>query len=112
LAAGRLEVCPVRLGLTHWLVVPACAGVEAGVLRAEGAKGSGVVRGNTDYVPWAAAVLAPRVRLELGRGFAELVAEERFPLRRRTFKFRPDTFIHEIPDVAFGAVAAVGLRFP
>jgi hypothetical protein len=110
LLAGRLEVCPVRLALTRWLVVPACAGVEAGRLTAEG---KNVVTGATDHVTWAAAVLAPRVRLELGRGFAEVVAEERFPLVRQSFEFRqPKQVVHEIPDVSFGAAAAVGLRFP
>jgi hypothetical protein len=110
LLAGRLEVCPVRLGLSRSLVLPACAGVEAGVLIAEG-KG-GVVNPKTLDFAWVAAVLAPRVRLELGHVFAELVAEERFPLARRTFKFRPNSFVNEIPYVAFGAVATVGLRFP
>jgi hypothetical protein len=109
LFAGRLEVCPVRLALTRSLVVPACAGFEAGMLTAEGKV---VARPKTVDMAWAAAVLAPRVRLELGHVFAELAAEERFPLVRRTFKFRPDTPVAEIPYVAFGAVAAVGLRFP
>jgi hypothetical protein len=112
LFAGRLEVCPVRLVLARSLVLPACAGVEAGVLKAEG-KGRDVVNPKTVRWPWAAAVLAPRVRLDLGHVFAELVAEERFPLVRQPFKFnRPERLVYEIPSVAFGAVAAVGLRFP
>jgi hypothetical protein len=114
LLAGRLEVCPVRLGLTRWLLVPACAGVEAGRLTAAGRERTDVVvHPRTVHIAWAAAVLAPRLRLELSRVFAELVAEERFPFVPWTFKFnRPQGDIHEIPNVAFGAVAAVGLRFP
>jgi hypothetical protein len=112
LFAGRLEVCPVRLVLTRSLVLPACASVEAGVLEAEG-KGHEVVNPKTVYWPWAAAVLAPRLRFDLGHVFAELVAEERFPLVHRNFKFnRPQREVHQIPYVAFGAAAAVGLRFP
>jgi hypothetical protein len=112
--AGRLELCPARLALHPSLLVPACAGLELGSLTAEGRDRPGVVvHARTEQRAWAAAVLAPRIRLELGRMFGELVAEERFPLVRRTFRFnRPGGFIHEIPLVAFGAVAAVGLRFP
>jgi hypothetical protein len=107
LFAGTLEVCPVRLGLTRSLALPVCAGVEAGVLRAEGKGGPRVANPDTGYVAWVAAVLAPRLRLDLGRVFAELVAEERFPLVRREFKLRQsEQVIHDLPHVAFGAVGA------
>ncbi len=114
LAAGRLESCPVRLGLTRALVLPACVGFEAGVLTAAGRERAGVVvNPRTVHLPWAAALLAPRLRLETERLFAELVAEERFPLVGQTFRFnRQHGRVYEIHHVALGGVAAVGLRFP
>ncbi len=110
---GQSVLCVATLSLTSRLGVPLCAGLEAGVLSAEGVIAPPAVTfEESSVVPWVAAVLSPRLRLTGGRLFMELVPELRFPLVGHTFLFEnPTRTAYEIPPVAFGAALTVGVRF-
>ena len=110
---AHTDVCPLRLPLTSYLAVPLCAGVEGGVLWAEGVIAPpSVTFTRASYVGWFALLVTPRLRLTGSRVFAELVPELRVPLTRPVFAFtNPDRRVYGIPGLAVGATLTAGLRF-
>ncbi len=110
---ARGDVCVATLRLTSWLGVPLCAGLEAGVLWAEGVPSPPTVASvRSSYVPWIAGLVTPRVRLSGLRAYLELVPEIRIPFSGHSFLFEaPERTAYQTPDIAFGASLGAGLRF-
>ena len=110
---GRADGCFTLLRPAHWLGLPLCAGLEAGVLWAEGVVSAPAVTfSETSVIPWVAAVLSPRLRLSGDQAFVELAGELRAPLIRHTFLFEnPEREAYSVPAFAFGAAFSIGLRF-
>jgi hypothetical protein len=109
----RGEACVVALRLSALFSVPLCAGLEAGVLRAEGVVSApAVTAAEPSVVPWIAGLLTPRMRLATARAYVELVPELRLPFAGHTFTFEsPLRSAFTIPGVAAGVGLAAGMRF-
>jgi len=110
--AGHVDVCPLRIPLTSWLGVPLCAGLEEGMLWAEGVLSPPALTfTQPSYVGWLAVLLTPRLRVSGGRVFTELVPELRLPLTRPVFAFtNPDRRVYGVPALAVGATLTAGLE--
>jgi hypothetical protein len=110
---ARVDLCPIRIPLTSALSLPLCAGLEGGVLWAEGVLAPPAVTfTQPSYVGWLAAVVSPRLRLSSEQVFAELVPDLRVPFARPTFVFtNPDRAVYGVPTLAFGGSLTAGLRF-
>ncbi len=111
--AARGDVCVATLKLAAWAGVPMCAGLEAGVLWAEGVYSPPAVTfERSRYVPWLAGLVTPRVRLSSLRAYLELVPEIRVPFAGHRFVFeQPVRPAYTTPGIAFGLSLGAGIRF-
>jgi hypothetical protein len=110
---GRADGCFTLLRPARWFGLPLCAGLEAGVLWADGViSPPAVTFSKTSFIPWVAAAITPRLRLSGDEAFVELAGELRAPLVRHTFAFEnPERAAFSIPAFAFGAALSAGVRF-
>ncbi len=110
---GRLEGCPLRIGLAEHLAAQPCAGVDAGALAAEGLPGDEISNPRRTTELWLAAAVIGRLQMDLDDFLLlEAQADLRFPLLQHEFYLEtPERDVHQVPPVAFGASLGVGFRF-
>ena len=105
--AGRLEACPYVWRIGRFTAAP-CAGLQAGVLRAEGTV---AFEAMSRTRPWLAPELVGRVGVTLGRFHVELEGLVAAPLVRDRYYIAPATTIHQVPAAAFGLGSNVAIDF-
>ncbi len=112
LIMARLEACPIAWQATQTLALVPCAAFDAGIVTAKGG-GDRVPNPETVHVFLPAASAIGRFQFALENLLLlEAQAEFGAPLKREQFVFeRPDTTVHEVSPVRWGAGLAVGFRF-
>jgi len=120
LLASRVEGCPLAVEVAGPLALEPCVSFEAGALWGRGyADPPTVEEGQSGRVPWLAPGALARLVGSFGRLVVELEGSVRVPLRREEFFVRSEsesgevseTRVHEVPAIAFGVAAGVGLNF-
>jgi hypothetical protein len=113
LLAAEVAVCPVSAALVRQLEFVTCIAADLGSFQAEGEKGPDLAWSRSAKIFWAAAVLGPGIRWELGNALAlEARAELGVPLVRHEFVFdRPSQVVFEIPTVGIGAALSLSAHF-
>lgn len=107
---GRLEACPLSIGLTRRARLDPCAAVEVGRLTARGAEGAVVVsRSVTRW--WVAPGASAAVHWGFEGWFARLGALALLPVTRDQFVFSaPDRAVHQASAVVLGAHLGLGFQ--
>lgn len=113
LYALRAQGCPLRLAPGRSLALVPCAGLEGGLVRARGRRSERIVHPNSVSRGWLSGSVALRVELApdpaLSFGVEGALG---FPLTRHEFVLeKPETVVHEVPPVTFGASAGLVARF-
>jgi hypothetical protein len=108
--AWQVSGCPVVGRIAPTLLVRPCAGLELGLLRAEGEE---LEDTEESFTPWAAATIAARVQVyPLDMVAIEAQAEAGVPFVRPRYVVEPDVEVVRL-DPAYGAfTGGVGVRFP
>jgi hypothetical protein len=105
----EIDLCPATLWLATWAELAPCAGMQAGVLAAEGVALS---PSRSESRPWLAPLVALRGTLALRHGlFAQLEAGAGFPLVRDRFAVDPGVPVWQTATTLYLAGAAVGMTF-
>lgn len=112
-AIAEAGICDNRPFPSPELRVQPCAGLELGLLSAQGsADDERLVREHRVDRLWAAAVLGLWFRAEFERSFVEAGIDGRLPLLRHHYVFtNPHARVYDVPTVAAGAALGTGLRF-
>jgi hypothetical protein len=105
--AGRAEVCRYVAAIGPLEAAP-CAGFEAGALSG---RGTNVGQASDDTRPWFAPELTGRVALRIGRAAVELEGTAEAPVVRDRYYIAPATTVHQVPALAFGLGASLGVQF-
>jgi hypothetical protein len=116
LLSFRLDGCPISVDFAPWFSLEPCASFDAGWL--EGGTTEAVpprvVRPETAGSLWAAPGALLRAAFRFDPGFFQIEGFTRVPLFREQFYVETDgerEVIYEVPAVAFGGAAGLGLRF-
>jgi hypothetical protein len=113
--AARLEGCPLQLPLVAQLQLLPCIGAHLGRITAVGQpSGTPSAQGRRARELWLDAVGAVRLELSLLRVLLlEAQGEALVPFTPYRFAFdNPDTFVYQVPSLAFAASVGLGAHFP
>lgn len=109
LLAARVRACLLRIPLaTRWRLMPLCAALEGGSLRAQG--GGGIANAQRTTMPWWNLGAAARAQWDVSPALAfEASLSAGALLRRDEFVFRPSSLVYQVPAASLGA--GLGLSF-
>jgi hypothetical protein len=110
--SGGILACPFEPRLSGALALSPCAGLELGAHSGRAyADGERVVRGRSESLFFAQALVSLRLRWELDPVVLELGPELGLQLAENVFALRPDESVYGVPAVTGAARLAIGLNF-
>lgn len=110
LLAARLRACLLRIPIaTKGRLMPLCAALEGGSLRAQG--GGGIANARRTAMPWWNLGAAARAQWDVIPALAlEASLSAGALLRKDEFVFRPSSLVYQVPAVSIGAGLGLSLR--
>ncbi len=110
---GRLEGCPITLGIPDVLELEPCAATYVGIFLAEGLTSSALPRARTDQSFWLSASLVARASVFIGFAWFEAATELGVPITRKEYIFeRPREVAFTVPSAGYGARFGLKIKFP
>jgi hypothetical protein len=110
--AGRVSICPARIGVGPYLDVVPCIGTHAGVVWASGLPLNGSGEGRSSLSPWIDGLAELRLDLKLADSlFMQLGFEVIAILSRYDLVFdNPKTFVFRMPATTAAGSLGLALR--
>jgi hypothetical protein len=110
---GRLEACPVAVGIPGVVGLEPCAATYVGVSLAEGMPSAALPTAHSDESFWLSASVVVRASVLLGVVWFEASTELGVPITRKEYIFeRPRESVFTVPQAGVGVRLGLKIKFP